>query len=633
MEVAFASSTQALVLAALWLPAAAFAVIMLVGRSRPRLSATLSILAVSVSAISAVVLLAGNWRIEEPIRYAARWISSGGIVVPYGFLLDPVSLLMFTVVSWICLIVQVYSIGYMAGDPGFARYYGYMSLFVWAMLSLTISPSLIQLYIFWELVGLASYLLIGFWYEKFSASEAGKKAFVMTRLGDVSFFIGMLLILTHVGDLDILALNGSVPAEGMSPMLTTAAAVLIFGGIVGKSAQFPLMTWLPDAMEGPTPVSALLHSATMVAAGVYLFARLFPFFSLSPTAMTIFLAIGTISMVAASTMALVSHDIKRVWAYSTVSQLGYMIMGLAAGGYAAGVLHLTTHAVFKALLFLCAGVFIHHFETNDMVAIGRSGGRRMRIPMVCMILGGAALSGIPPMSGFFSKEMIMGALATVDNPLWMVAGFAGVFLTTYYTFRLILIILFPRRTERQKADEASHPEAVHGDNRSYRVMVVPLIVLAAASLLLGVCMAPLVGFLGRTGGPAPGGGADHHTAILVVSLTLEVLALALAWFEFGRQGASQKGFAERRPAVRDFFEQRWYIDRFYRFALDTFIYRGIAALCLNNDQRIIDGGIDGFSLETIRTGGWLARMHAAMIQYRLLVIFAMMTLLGVYVLL
>ena len=366
-------STPVLVAWATLLPAVVFGLIMLVTRSYPRLSAGLSIGAVALSATATLLLLVRLWSMEQPLAFTVRWLASGQLIIPFGFLLDPVSLLMLTVVVLICLLVQCYSLGYMAGDPGFARYYAFMSLFASAMMSLTVSSTLLQLYIFWELVGLSSYLLIGFWYEKFSASDAGKKAFVMTRLGDVSFFLGILLLLTHFGNLELRDLNSALVPARLSDATITLSAVLIFGGIVGKSAQFPLMTWLPDAMEGPTPVSALLHSATMVAAGVYLFARLFPFFSLSPTAMTVFLAIGTVSMIAASTMAMVSHDIKRVWAYSTISQLGYMVMALAAGGYFAGVFHLTTHAAFKALLFLCAGVFIHHFESNDMFDIGRGG--------------------------------------------------------------------------------------------------------------------------------------------------------------------------------------------------------------------------------------------------------------------
>ncbi|HYA03779.1 MAG TPA: proton-conducting transporter membrane subunit, partial [Syntrophobacteria bacterium] len=380
-------------------PFAAFVLIMVLFRPYRSLAAGISIAAITVSLASALFLLVRHWHIERPIQYAGKWLISGDIFIPFGFLLDPLSLLMLTIVATISFLVQVYSLGYMAGDPGFSRYYAFQSLFAWAMLTLSISPTMLQLYVFWELVGLASYLLIGFWYEKFSASEAGKKAFVMTRLGDIAFFLGLLVVLLNFGNLSILEMNSPAVAERLSSTVITVAALLIFGGVVGKSAQFPLLTWLPDAMEGPTPVSALLHSATMVAAGVYMFSRIFPFFANSAEAMTVFLAIGTITMVLSSTMAMVTRDIKQVWAYSTISQLGFMVMGLAAGGYFAGVFHLTTHAGFKALLFLCSGVFIHQYETNDMYVIGRQGGRGLKIPMICMTVAAAALSGLPPLSG------------------------------------------------------------------------------------------------------------------------------------------------------------------------------------------------------------------------------------------
>jgi len=624
-EPGFVLPTLTLVALATWLPAVAFALIMIFLRPHPRQAAGVSIAAVSVSLLSAVWLLIRHWHMSTPIHFTVRWVASGDLTIPFGFLLDPVSLLMLTVVAVICFLVQVYSLGYMAGDPGFWRYYAFMSLFVWAMTSLTVSLTLIQLYIFWELVGLASYLLIGFWYEKFSASEAGKKAFVMTRLGDVAFFLGLLLLLIHFGNLDIMALNGPAPAERMSPILLTVSSLLIFGGIIGKSAQFPLLTWLPDAMEGPTPVSALLHSATMVAAGVYLFARLFPLFSHSATAMAVFLFIGTISMVAASTMAMVSRDIKRVWAYSTISQLGYMIMGLAAGGFFAGVFHLTTHAGFKAMLFLCSGVFIHHFGTNDMVEIGRRGGRSLMIPMVCMVIGAAALVGLPPLSGFFSKELILGVLADRPNPIWVATGLVGVFLTAYYTFRLIFIILFPRTVDEVKVQ---HGEDNHADRTSDRLMNWPLIVLSAVTLLLGFFEAPLEHFLAR--GRAVVEPAGGHTWVLFASLGLAAIALGLSWFEFGRRGADQVGFVERIPWLNDFFAERWYIDRFYRFVLDRFVYRGIAALCAQNDQKVIDGGIDGLSRGTVSTGRRVAFLHTGMIQYRLLIIFVVMVLLGMF---
>ena len=623
----FVVPTLVLVSLATVLPAAAFVAIMIFLRPYPRWAAGASITAISVSLASAVWLIIRHWHIEVPIRYTVRWLVSGDLYIPFGFLLDPVSLLMLTVVVAICFLVQIYSIGYMAGDPGFSRYYAFMSLFAWAMTSLTVSPTLIQLYIFWELVGLSSYLLIGFWYEKFSASEAGKKAFVMTRFGDVAFFLGLLLVLLHFGNLDILDLNGPGIAGQIAPGILTLAVLLIFGGIIGKSAQFPLLTWLPDAMEGPTPVSALLHSATMVAAGVYLFARLFPFFSHSTVAMGVILAIGTISMLAASTMAMVSRDIKRVWAYSTISQLGYMIMGLAAGGYFAGVFHLTTHAGFKALLFLCSGVFIHHYNTNDMYEIGQRGGRSLMVPLLCMIIGAAALTGLPPLSGFFSKELILGVLADRHNAIWVAAGLLGVFLTGYYTFRLIFIILFPASIEEHPG---GHGKDAHGDHLNDLVMAWPLIILAAVTMVLGFFEAPLEHFLDRPGtAGAVVPDAGHHWT-LYISIGLAAAAVGLAWLEFGRRGAAQVGFVERIPALHTFFSERWYIDRFYRFMLDRFIYKGIAALCAKNDAKVIDGSIDGFGRGTAETGRWIAWAHTGMLQYRLLIIFAVMVLLGVY---
>jgi NADH-quinone oxidoreductase subunit L len=611
-------------LAATKLPFVAFAVILLLTRGRPRLSAGLSLAAIAVSLVSAGFLLVKHWGIAQPIEFAARWVAGGDVSVRVGILIDPLSLIMLAVVAAICFLVQVYSLGYMAGDPGFSRYYAFMSLFAWAMTNLTLAPTLLQLYIFWELVGLASYLLIGFWYEKFSASEAGKKAFVMTRCGDVSFFLGLLLILVHLGNLDIRELNGAA-AGRLSPTVVTAGALLIFGGIIGKSAQFPLLTWLPDAMEGPTPVSALLHSATMVAAGVYLFARLFPFFSLSPTALGVCLAVGTVSMLIASTMAMVSRDIKQVWAYSTISQLGLMIMGLAAGNYAAGVFHLTTHAAFKALLFLCSGVFIHAFHSNDMVAIGRQGGRSLRVPMACLVIAAAALSGIPPFSGFFSKELILGALADLPNPLWVAAGLLGAFLTTYYTFRLIFIILFPAQVGSDTVHSHASEHAHHG---GYAVMAWPLVILAAVTIGLGFGEHAVAEFLLKPFGSAPA--AAHHAWLPYAAIGLAAAAVCLAWFEFGRRGALQIGFVERLAPLHALFGERWYIDRAYRWLLDHVVYRLFSRLCARNDQKVIDGAVDGLGRVIAAGGGRMSILHTGMVQYRLIVVFVSIALMAAY---
>ena len=614
------------------LPFVSFVLIMVFTRPYPKLSATISVAAVSVSLVCALSLLGRHWHLEHPIQYTTKWLVSGNLYIPFGFMLDQLSLLMLTIVAGISFLVQVYSLGYMAGDPGFARYYAFQSLFAWAMMTMTISPTMLQFYVFWELVGLASYFLIGFYYEKFSASEAGKKAFVMTRMGDIAFFLGLLLVLLNFGNLNILDMNSVDITARMSPALITLSAILIFGGVAGKSAQFPLLTWLPDAMEGPTPVSALLHSATMVAAGVYMFARIFPFFSKSATAMTIFLAIGTITMLLASTMAMVTRDIKQVWAFSTISQLGFMVMGLAAGSYFAGIFHLTTHAGFKALLFLCSGVFIHEFETNDFFEIGKYGGRGLKVPIVCITLAAAALSGLPPLSGFFSKEAIMGGLAELPNPIWLWAGLLGAFLTAYYSFRLIFAILFPKKIE--EVHHAEHGGHGHGEDHHhaglYWVMAWPLIILAAVTLVLGFFQTPLENFLVGHHGGAEGHGGGHHAWLLYVAVGLALSGVALAWLEFGRKGASQVGFVERLEPVKTLFAERWYIDHFYRLFLDYVIYGIFSNLFTRNDRQVIDGGIDGIGRATVGGGRMLSFLQSGMLQYNLMVMFAVLALVALY---
>jgi NADH-quinone oxidoreductase subunit L len=613
---------------AVLLPFLSFVAIVVFTRPYPRLSAGLSITAVGLSVISALMLLLVQGA-RGPVTYMGTWLVSSSIRIPLGFLLDPTSLLMLTIVAVISFLVQVYSLGYMAGDPGFSRYYAFQSLFAGAMLSLSISPSMIQLYVFWELVGLSSYLLIGFWYEKFSATEAGKKAFVMTRLGDVCLFLGILLVLLNLGNLNIQELNSPAVAERMSPGLITFCALLIFGGIIGKSAQFPLLTWLPDAMEGPTPVSALLHSATMVAAGAFLFARLFPFMSQSSAAMTVFLSIGTVTMVLASTMAVVDRDIKKVWAYSTISQLGYMIMGLGAGSYFAGFFHLSTHAAFKSLLFLCSGVWIHYYETNDMFGIAARQGRRFKIPMICLVLAAASLSGVPPLSGFFSKETILDALARGHNPAWLVLGLVGAFFTPYYAFRAIFIILFPKKTEEAHSTDRNSLATSDRENGhhkgSYWAMAVPLLILVVIVLVLGFFKIPMEEFL--TGQPIPPSG---HEWLFYVSMAFVISGLGLAWFEFGRRGASQVGFFEKVTPLRLLFANRWYLDHFYRLLLRVVVYKTFANLTIRNDRQVIDVGIDALCSSTVETGGVLSRLQSGLVRYNFLLVFLVLALLGLW---
>ncbi|SMC25244.1 NADH dehydrogenase subunit L [Desulfacinum hydrothermale DSM 13146] len=617
------------------LPFVSMVVILIFTRRYRSMSAAISISAIAACLLSALYLLWTLRHAPEPVQYQWAWIVSNDMIIPFGFLLDRLSLLMLTIVAVIAFLVQVYSLGYMAGDPGFSRYYAFQSLFAWAMMTMVIAPGMLQLYIFWELVGLASYLLIGFYYEKWSASQAGKKAFVMTRLGDIGFFLGIIAVLLGFGDLGILSMNEAAQAHRIAPSVVTLSALLIFCGVVGKSAQFPLLTWLPDAMEGPTPVSALLHSATMVAAGVYMMSRIFPFFAASPDAMAVTLFIGTVTMLLASTMAMVAYDIKQVWAYSTISQLGFMVMALGAGGYFAGVFHLTTHAGFKALLFLCSGIFIHEYHTNDMREIGRGGGRKLIIPMVCMTVGALALSGIFPLSGFFSKEAIMGVLAAKPNKVWLVAGLLGALMTAYYSFRLIFMILFPRQPAHHDAahqgtghDDHGHEAGHHG--ATFWAMAWPVMILAGITLVLGFFHKDLEHFL-LGAGPAVheaefhGEGAGHglgHYVLLFSAVSLALGGIVWAWLEFGRKGAAQEGFLRRYPKVEALFANRWYIDHAYRWLLDHLVYGGFTNLFTRNDRRVIDGAIDGICRFTVGGGRVVSFLQSGMVQYNLVLMVA-----------
>ncbi len=658
------------------LPLSAFGLIMIFTWRNHKLS-----LAISLAASTIPLLIAWYFfftlDVSKPIIYNFNWLVSDQVKVPFGFLLDPTSALMLVIVATISWLVQVYSIGYMGGDPGFGRYYADLSLFAMSMLGLVISSGLLQLYICWELVGLSSYLLIGFWYEKFSASEAGKKAFVVTRFGDIGFFMGLVFLTLYYGSLDIATVNSAALSAKMPPWLITTSALLIFCGIMGKSAQFPIHVWLPDAMEGPTPVSALLHSATMVAAGVFLLTRLFPLFAASATAMSVVLVISTITLILSSTIGMVATDIKQVWAYSTVSQLGFMAMGLSAAGLAAGTFfpgyfHLTTHASFKALLFLCSGVFIHHFGTNDFFVMATQGGRKLLIPMVTITIAALALAGIFPFAGFFSKEAILGALAHLPNKMWLVLGLFGAFLTAYYSFRVIFVMLFPKEKyekyplaidadlhapahshghevghEHSHDDAHIHPDAKpghehdesghdpghghgHGHDEPHGVpwvMSFPLLVLAGFTLILGFCQGSLEKYLLGVSHP-------HHIdyALLVSAVSCAVGGIALAWFDWGRRGAKCVGFISYVPALENFFIQKWYMDHFWRWFLNTFIYGIFSRAFTYNDRRVVDGGVDAVAFSTVGSGRLLSFIQTAFLQYNLLFMVLVLAGVGIYLL-
>ncbi len=415
------------------------------------------------------------------------WIDTGTFGIDVAMHLDPLSSVMTLVVTGIGALIFTYAAGYMKGDPGYAKFFGYLALFAFSMLMLVLSSSLIGLFVGWEGVGLCSYLLIGFWYEKGWPAEAGQKAFVMNRIGDASFLLGSFLLAQLFGSLDMGAIVAGVPGSmaGHAPELFLAG-LLLFGGACGKSAQIPLFTWLPDAMAGPTPVSALIHAATMVTAGVYLVVRLNPLFAASPTLLAIIGIVAALTAFVAGTTALVQRDIKKVLAYSTVSQLGYMFLGLASGAWAAAVFHLVTHAFFKALLFLGAGSVIHGMhEEQDMHKMGGLK-RHMPATFLTFVAGAAALSGLPLLSGFFSKDEILAHTFAQGTPLYYALWAVGILtaaLTAFYTWRMVALTFFGK--ERFDAAKV-HP------HESPAVMTLPLMVLAMLSVVGGALGLPVV---------------------------------------------------------------------------------------------------------------------------------------------
>jgi len=548
-------------------------------------------LALSVRALLAVA----HGELTAPVSFEWLWVGRARLEI--GCLADGLSSIMLVVVSVVSLLVQIYSIGYMKGEIGYGRYFAYMSLFSGSMLGLVISDNLLQTYIFWELVGICSYLLIGFWYRRPSAAAAAKKAFVVTRFGDLGFMIAIILIFSQkwwtfgFQQMAGLAASGRIPTE-----VGTVLALLIFCGAAGKSAQFPLHIWLPDAMEGPTPVSALIHAATMVAAGVYLVARCHFLFALSPVALFVVALVGALTLFLAATMGVAENDIKRVMAYSTISQLGYMMMALGVGGYAAGVFHLTTHAFFKALLFLTAGSVIHALHTNDMWKMGGLG-KRMPITSITCLIGALALAGIFPLSGFWSKDEILSAAWFSDLPgHWVFFGLAlaTVFLTAFYMFRLWFVTF----TGEPRSEEAGR------GHESPWVMAGPLVVLAALAVVAGglkyVVPGAGVGFGELLAG---GRGEEHVSHVAVVLSILAALAgIGLAWGAYRAKLVSSAAFNRRFPAVHALLKNAWYFNRGWELFATRVVIAG-SAIAAWFDRHVVNGMVDGVAW----LSGWASR--------------------------
>jgi NADH-quinone oxidoreductase subunit L len=596
-------------------PLAACAVVLVGLRGRPRSAAALGIAAMVVSFAASAYLVAAVAPGRALLAQAAFLPIDATHALAFGVLLDPLSATMAVVVSGVTLAVMVYSTGYMAGDPGFARYYGFLALFGWAMQGLVLSANLLQTLAYWELVGLASFLLIGFWFDRPAPAAAARKAFVMTRVGDVGFLLGVLLLIRTLGLVtipDVIA--AAAPGGALAPRTITIAAALLLMGVIGKSAQGPLFTWLPDAMEGPTPVSALLHSATMVAAGVFLVARLHPLFMAAPAVMRTLLWLALATSLATATMAMVATDIKRVLAYSTISQLAYMLMGLAAGSAAAGFFHLTTHAGFKALLFLSAGIFIHHAHSNDMREIGARQPLSQRAGVIGLVAGSAALAGVIPFAGYFSKEAILGALGAGAPPLIVALAYLGAGLTAYYSFRMVFLTL--RRPGG--ADPAAHTAATThapGPTGGERAMQVTVLALAALTLVLGY-LGPWIA--SRLIPAEAAHGPFELGAGPLIALALVAAGVGLAWVEFGRRGAPGLGFVERMPALARFFGDNWYLDRLYRATVIRWA-QALSRAAQWNDRTVVDGATDGLAGGTVGGGRLLALVQSGYVQIYLTV--------------
>ncbi|PWB63310.1 MAG: NADH-quinone oxidoreductase subunit L [Deltaproteobacteria bacterium] len=462
------------------LPFLAFLVNIAIGKRLPRKGDWVSLGAIAIGLAISIGIFFEVFRAYDPnFKYHVTFpfLDLGGrFVVNVGILIDNITAVMLLVVTTVSTLVHLYSIGYMHGDPRYNRFFAYLSIFSFSMLGLVLADSFFFIYIFWELVGLSSYLLIGFWFEKKSAADAGKKAFIVNRVGDFGFLIGILIIFATCGVLGYDEVFQAIGEGKLCGTLLTLAGIGIFCGAIGKSAQFPLHVWLPDAMEGPTPVSALIHAATMVAAGVYLVGRVYPIFT--PDAFLFIAYIGLITLFIAATIALTQNDIKKVLAYSTCSQLGFMIMGLGVGGFTAGLAHLTTHAAFKACLFLGSGSVIHAVHSQD---IQEMGGLRKKMPItfVTFLIATLAIAGVPGFSGFYSKDMILGAALEFGmksgNPLHMIFFVGALFtagLTAFYMFRLVILTFFGEPKDHHKFDHA---------HESPPNMWVPLVVLAVLS--------------------------------------------------------------------------------------------------------------------------------------------------------
>ena len=615
-----------------------------------RLQARFGRPAASLVPVAAVVV---SWAVAMVVVYAALtgaapfgegghdvhlwdWIPAGAFKVSAGFYVDTLTACLLIVVTTIGMLVHIYSIGYMGHDPGYWRFFAYLNLFMVAMLILVLADSWLVIFVAWELVGLSSYLLIGFWYRKRTAALASKKAFIVNRVGDVGFALGIMAIFVTTGTLNVrdsiaaLTAPHSIALQGAGPGIPIwVIALLIFCGAAGKSAQFPLHVWLPDAMEGPTPVSALIHAATMVNAGVYLVARANPIFAAAPGAMVVVASIGIFTAILAASIAFTQTDIKRVLAYSTLSQLGYMFAALGVGAWTAAIFHLMTHGFFKGLLFLDSGSVIH--SVHDEQDMRKMGGLSKKIPITywTMLIGSVAIAGIPPLAGFFSKDEILGEAA--KNGFWWVSlvGYIVAAMTAFYMFRLIGMTFWGK----SRVDPEVEP-TIHESPRS---MTLPLILLAIPSVLLGMALGlPFGGGLLKTwlepvfaGAVAVSGRPEAGFSLfgidgglILASVLVAVGGILVAWRLFGVDlaGLRREPDPERVRAIsgRVPFLYRASLNKWWFDELNDLLFIRIggrfAAATWWFDREVVDGIVNGIGALTRLSGRGLARVQTGRVQ-------------------
>jgi NADH-quinone oxidoreductase subunit L len=573
------------------LPLAGAVVLMLAGRRLRRIAGGLASLLVGASFVVSLLvfieLLGFGPEGRTAVVKVFDWISVGSFEAPMELRVDPLSMVMALTVTGVGFLIHVYSIDYMHGDPRYPRYFAYMNLFAAAMLTLVLANNFVVLYVGWEGVGLCSYLLIAFWFERKAAADAGKKAFIVTRIGDTAMLIGIFLIFATTGSVRFDEVFGA--AGGIAGSTVTAISLLLFAGAVGKSAQVPLHTWLPDAMEGPTPVSALIHAATMVTAGVYLVVRTHALFEASESALVVVAVVGLVTALYAGLSAIGQDDLKRVLAYSTISQLGYMFLAAGVGAYAVAIFHLVAHAFFKAALFLAAGSVMH--ATDGVIDVTRLGGLRRRMPLTAGVfaVGGLALAGIPLLVGFFSKDQILAAAYEAGRTGLWIGGLAAAVLTAFYIARAYFL------TFEDDLRSELHP------HESPVLMTAPMAALVALTVLGGLLgasvetgriqrfLAPVVGEAEHAGA----GGGLSEVGLSMMATAVALTGLALGWLVYGSGRVDWRRVRERFGGLRRTLAHGFYVDDAYGRGLVLPAKAASSFAAYTFDARVVDGAVDG----------------------------------------